>query len=496
MWITKIMLRNVRCFENETIELSRGINVLVGPNNTGKSTIARAGLLIQKGYPFEPVDLRSGRNSGKIQIYLEDINKKYFEHDKLTIETNINPNGVNVAGIVNGGRSAINLIEQREPMNFIYPYLSKRKVQSYNEDVREERTLAITGNFQYLYAKIDRASNPQMPAYDFYVAACKQILGFVVTCSSSLNGKKACYAIDNFRKIDIDHMGEGVANILGLLVDLCVAEDKLFVIEEPENDIHPKALKEILRLVVKKSENNQFIITTHSNIVTRFLGAELETKIFRVDMEFKSKVPTSKSELIQNDPEARRELLRHLGYDLIDLDLWEGWLFLEESSAEKIIREYLIPWFAQSLQGRLRTFSARSIDEVESKFENFNILFSYLNLQPAYKDRAWVIVDGGEKEKKIIDKLKDIYGPSGWSEDNFKQLSEHDFERYYPEQFKEKVEGILLVTDRKERMNKKNELREEVESWIKGNIEEAKKALESSASDVISKLRAIEAKLA
>ena len=41
-------------------------------------------------------------------------------------------------------------------------------------------------------------------------------------------------------------MGEGVANIVGLLVDLCLAENKLFLIEEPENDIHPKALKGLL----------------------------------------------------------------------------------------------------------------------------------------------------------------------------------------------------------------------------------------------------------
>ena len=35
-------------------------------------------------------------------------------------------------------------------------------------------------------------------------------------------------------------------------------------------------------------------------------------------------------------------MLSDLGYELGDFDLWEGWIFFEESSSEKIVREYLI----------------------------------------------------------------------------------------------------------------------------------------------------------
>ncbi len=495
MRITKIRLQNVRSFEDETIELAKGINVLVGPNNSGKSTIAYAALLVQTGFSFSSNYLRLGTDKGNVQIYLEGATE-YFkditESGKLTINLDITESSTSMKAIYNGNERGIDLIEQREPKNFVYPYLSKRKVVGYSEDVRDQFALAVTGNLQHLYAKIDKVSNPEKPAYSSYVDACKQILGFIVTCSSSPNGKKACYIVDDFRNITLDNMGEGVASILGLLVDLCVADNKLFVIEEPENDIHPKALKGLLRLIIEKSKNNQFIITTHSNIVTKFLGAEPETKIFKVDMEFKKKVPTSKIEIIENNAETRQSLLGYLGYELIDLDLWEGWLFLEESSAEKIIREYLIPWFAPALQGKIRTFSARSIDEVESKFDDFNTLFSYLNLQPTYKNKAWVIVDNGTKEKEIVQKLRGIYSISGWEEDHFQQFDKHDFESYYPEEFKDKAGEILSITDRKEKRNKKKALLEEVEAWIKGNPEKAKAAFADSAAGVINKLKLIE----
>lgn len=496
MWITKIRLQNVRSFEDETIEFSKGINVLVGPNNSGKSTIAYAARLVQTGFSFTNTYVRSGVEQGSVQICLEDA-IEYFKNipasGKLTINFDITERGSTVGkATYNGSERGISLIEQIEPKNFVYPYLSKRKVGGYNEDVRDQVTSAVTGNLQNLYAKIDRLSNPEMLAHSSYVDACKQILGFIVTCSSSPNGKKASYIVDNFRNITLDNMGEGVASVLGLLVDLCIADNKLFVIEEPENDIHPKALKELLKLVVKKSSDNQFIITTHSNIVTRFLGAESGTKIFKVDMEFKEKVPTSKIEEIENNPEARQSLLAHLGYELNDFDLWEGWLFLEEASAEKIIREYLIPRFAPLLQGKLRTFSARSIDEVESKFDDFNRLFAYLNMEPTYKNRGWVIIDNGPKEEDIIKRLKDTYCPNGWSEDHFQQFDEHDFERYYPLQFKDKVEQALSITDRKGKRNKKKALLDEVETWIKDDPENAKAAFAESATEVINKLKLIE----
>jgi len=113
-------------------------------------------------------------------------------------------------------------------------------------------------------------------------------------------------------------------------------------------------------------------------------------------------------------------------------------------------------------------------------------------MQPTYKNRAWVIVDNGQKEKGIIQKLKETYSPNGWSEDHFQQFDKHDFENYYPEKFKDKVAQVLSLTDKKEKRNEKKALLDEVEAWIKDNVEEAKAAFENSATDVIDKLKVIE----
>jgi hypothetical protein len=343
----------------------------------------------------------------------------------------------------------------------------------------------------HLYAKVDRLTNPSVPAHESYMNACRDILNFEITSTPSDGGKKAALIVNNRDSISIDSMGEGVSNLLGLIVDLCLAENQVFLIEEPENDVHPKALKKLLELIVEKSKTNQFLITTHSNIVLKYLGAQTSSKIFQVSMELIDRLPTSKVREVDNTPEERQAVLEDLGYEFFDIDFWSAWLILEESSAEKIIREYLINWFVPELKGKLRTFSARSLSEVEPKFDDFNRLFVFLHLQSIYKNRAWVLIDEGKQESDVIQKLKDKYCSSGWSEESFLQLSEHDFEKYYPEVFREDIEIILGESNKQKKRAEKKALLEKVEAWIKEDDNRAKVAFEKSASEVIMILKKI-----
>jgi len=491
MWISRAVLNNVRSFEKADVDFSKGINVLVGANNAGKSTIIHAVGSIQKGRLLGSTDRRIREKDSNVDLTLQGDINKYFGRS-----------GGNVYGynLINNSQTfaahQANLITAVEPNNFIYPYLSKRKTAGYDEQVNEQIVNAVQGNFHNLYAKVDRISNPEfLPAYDSYIKACDDILGFRITTVASPNGKKAAYIVRNAEYIPLEVMGEGVANIVGLIVDLCVAEDKLFLIEEPENDIHPKALKGLLSLIREKSETNQFIVTTHSHIVTKYLGSTPNSKVFEVKVSFENRIPSSEIEEVASDVESRRRLLESLGYELIDVDMWDSWLILEESSAEKIIREYLIPWFLSKLVGKLRTFSARTISELEIKFNDLNNLFVFLNMEPIYKNKVWVIVDHGDKEKEVVDKLREIYTVNGWKEGNFSQFKEHDFEKYYPEVFQEKVNEILQIGNSRQKLEKKKELREEVERWIESDSSRAKQEFEISAREVVDRLKEIEGEI-
>jgi len=498
MWVSKVRLNEVRCFDNEEINLSKGINVFVGENNSGKSTILHAVRLIQDIEALKRSDIRLRAINGYAYITLEGDLEKYFEGGKKsTREVSIEFRNKNLRlKLEDGNDVGRSQISKNEPDNFIYPYLSKRKVVAYEEGVNVANASSVEGNFQHLYSKVDRISNPEFgPGHREYLEACDNILGFRVTSSPSESGKKATYTVKSIENIPLDSMGEGVANILGLIVDLCVAEEKLFLIEEPENDIHPGALKGLLSLIIDKSESNQFLITTHSHIVTTLLGGVEGSKLFDVSTSLKGRMFTSEVKEIENSVEERSVVLERLGYVPFDLEMWDAWLFLEESSAEKIIKEYLMKWFTPSLKRKIKTFSAGSLSRVERRFAAFNDLFAYANLTPVYRNRAWVVIDGGEEEKRIIEKLKEVYKKSGWEDEQFLQFSEHDFERYYPKEFEGRIGEVLNIDDRQSKREEKKNLLVEVEEWIKTDEERAIKEFESSANDVIEILKKIEASI-
>ena len=497
MKITALKLDNVKGFQNASIvKASNTINIFIGANNAGKSTILNSIFLLQRNV-LTAQDITIGRDYGTVTLFYQGSHLRVDSNtafDRIIFNLH---SGSNYYGFTNGNPSnSFNIIQDSEPYNLIYPYLSKRKVLNFVEVMNEANANSVAGNFTNLFSKIDRLITPQFESGNKqYIEACKNILGFEVSTLAKGGGKQAVYFVHNLEHVPLTAMGEGVANILGLITDLCVAENRIFLIEEPENDIHPKALKALLKLIIEKSNSNQFFISTHSNIVMKYLGGVQDSKIFNVTNDLRDNTRknlfVSQIKEISNDSEERRQVLEDLGYDFFDFDLWKGWLFLEESSAEILIRDYFIDWFVKPLKNKIRTFSANGTSSIIPKFDDFNKLFVFLHLEPTYKNKVWVLIDSGEEETEIIKKMKGVYVKIGWNESNFSQLSEHNFEKYYPKVFQDQVSEILKIKDKPKRKQAKKELLDEVKNWIKENEEIAKEQFKESASEVIEQLKRI-----
>lgn len=507
MWISKFQVFNIKGFvDSGSIKLGRGINLVIGPNNAGKSTLLRCLNSLQNARSLSSSDVRKGSDQGIVYVFFEQAHSSAkWQGNYPNILSIGNPariaqsaaQGDTTMDLIQGDNaSRLPFIPSREPDNFIFPYSAKRKVAAYRAEVGIEEGASADDHLAYLPAKIDRIRDPQHPFYDDFTTACKEILGFAVSTFPVLNGKQAGLIVRDLQYIPLDAMGEGIGHLLGLITSLCVAQDNLFLIEEIENDIHPRALKALLNLIIKKSATNQFVISTHSNIVTKYLGGEPDSKVFYVSMEIIDRLPTSSVREVGKTTSERREVLEDLGYEFDDFNLWKAWLFLEEASAESIIRDYLIRWFTPKLQGKLRTLSANGVNKVEPKFEDFDRLFLFTHLDGMYHNRAWVVVDGDQPGIEAVNKLRERYARSGWRPNNFRTLLEEDFEQYYPERFAEKVTAALTTADRQQRRVEKENLVKEVLAWINTDEESARTEFETSASEVIGILREIEAEVA
>lgn len=173
----------------------------------------------------------------------------------------------------------------------------------------------------------------------------------------------------------------------------------------------------------------------------------------------------------------------------------KGWLFLEESSAESIVKRYLIPWFAPRLAGQVKTVACNGTSKVEPKFEDFDRLFLFLHLEPMYRNRVWVIVDGDPSGQQVVEALRKRYVSGGWAEDTFSNFSKHNFEEYYPDRFDSDREEALGKRDAQAKRTAKRELLEKVLAWIDADPEQARVEFEESANEVIARLKEIESKI-
>lgn len=498
MRVHSLSVRNFRALaDTGPLELG-STNVLIGPNNAGKSSLIRALYLMQDGSAPTPTDVRLGADEAQIRIALSGMGPasfpglpKHIPDDILTITLAAAPYAVLEFSRMN---ARVDQLPAHEPSHFVVPYLSKRKAVAYAEQVGVEFARSVTPSFEHLAARLQRLGNPAFPAHDRYARTCEEILGFVVTAVPSANGAQPGVYVTQDEVITIQAMGEGVPNIVGLLADLALAKGKLFLIEELENDLHPRALKALLRLVLQSSEQNQFVVSTHSNIVARYLGSAADNKLFYVNSEREALPPEATVTEVGTDPNSRMAVLRDLGYELNDFNLWDGWIFLEESSAERIIRDHLIPWFAPGMVQRVRTLSANGNSNVEPTFEDFHRLSRFTHLEPAYRNRAWVLIDGDEAGREIIRRLQARYSPA-WSPDRFRAFSQPAFEAYYPPRFADERQSTLNERNQRERREKKRQLLEHVRGWIEQEPDQAKVEFEDSARDVIGVLREIEIEL-
>src|SRR2546430_9502532 len=139
MWVSSIVINNIKSFEDSgVINLDKRMNILIGPNNAGKSVIIKALYLLQDQNAFDWQDVRRGASEGKIVIGLEAIDEQYYiqayqtEHGyipkvHITILGN-NSAAKNMLVIKRSGESVgVGALPQSEPNNFIYPFLAKRK---------------------------------------------------------------------------------------------------------------------------------------------------------------------------------------------------------------------------------------------------------------------------------------------------------------------------------------------------------------------------------
>jgi predicted ATPase len=303
------------------------------------------------------------------------------------------------------------------------------------------------------------------------------------------NGQAPGLSISSSESIELEKMGEGVRGALKILSEIALTGNHVFLVEEPENDLHPEALRRLLDIMIEAAtDGSQFIISTHSDVVLRTLGAEPQAIIYRTELEWHDGIPETTYQPV-SDTWQRAKSLRDLGYEE---SMPAGWLVFEEASAEYFINNALIPQFAPHLAG-LKTVSAQGAGNLPHTVDALYRLVLFAHLHDKDLPRAWVIADGGEPGEAARVKLIKQFG--SWPSDRFVVLSKLQIEDYYPVAFQSEASEILQTSDKKRQGEMKGDLVRKVCKWYIQDPESASTELAISAKEIIDVLQRIETQI-
>lgn len=266
MQYKSIKIKGLRGFEIEQeldIAISKGnlgsgLTTIVGPNNSGKSTIYESFRAISQSNPPSFTEGKRNKKAGdKINIELTQSDGKFIRlrtSDAYGSEAVFEENGI-LKNTVN-----INTLPSRRTFN---PFFGKG---TWNKQTYIQQSIlpSIRGqelsNFNHRIFKIQENQEK-------FNAVLSEILYPLPQWNIDQNDSGQYYIKFNYDGSfhNSDGAGEGLISIFTIIDTLYDSEpNDVIVIDEPELSLHPSLQRKMSNLLLKYSTDRQIIICTHS----------------------------------------------------------------------------------------------------------------------------------------------------------------------------------------------------------------------------------------
>lgn len=242
-------------------KLGSGLTILVGPNNSGKSTIIEAFKALNSIKSYNKPSFTEGKRNkianDRVEIILEDVNAnniilKTSSHGGSEIETIENDL---IAKDVN-----IFVIKSRRTFEPYFIKNSWSRNDFFQNDTFESQRSANYNNFSYRLFNINKSP-------DEFNKVLSKVLNPLPnwTIDQSDNGNYYIkFNYDNHYHSS-EGTGEGLLSIFTIIDALYDSkEGDIIVIDEPELSLHPSLQRKLSELLLEYSANRQIVISTHS----------------------------------------------------------------------------------------------------------------------------------------------------------------------------------------------------------------------------------------
>ena len=196
------------------------------------------------------------------------------------------------------------------PLAFIFGFGAENIIQVYDFDPKlSKRAIPITGKAELepdgsntaLVLRKMLVNSEDRKRFIDYLQIC---LPFVEDVSvENQVDKSVLFTIsekyNSNKDIPAPIISDGTVEIVSIIYALFFEKNNLMIIEEPERNIHPHLISNLMHLIEEASQNKQVIITTHSPEIIKYVSLD---KLYIIDRDINgsSKVTlTSKKEEIK-----------------------------------------------------------------------------------------------------------------------------------------------------------------------------------------------------
>lgn len=396
MHIEKLTIENFKGFKNKfTIAFNKGMNVIVGNNEEGKTTILEAINLVLTGL----INGRPLKNELSQYLFNAEAVQKYI--DSLTTKTPLSPPNIQIEAYLSGdgvppelegnlnsdnssSKGILLKIEFNDDYKEEYEALIKEKaifslpIEYYHIIWKSFARKSVTAKSISLKAAlIDTTSSRYKNGSDIYIARIiKELLGpeeivgisqahrsmiesFMnhdavekintrineatkitskkvnISAELSTRGSWEDSLVTYIDNVPFNYIGKGEQSLIK--TNLALSNNKtsgagLLLVEEPENHLSHTKLNNLISVISGNTEGKQIVVTTHSSFVANKLG--LESLILLNNRET--------LRLKDLSPDTNDFFSKISGYDTLRLLLCKKVILVEGDSDELIVqRSYL-----------------------------------------------------------------------------------------------------------------------------------------------------------
>lgn len=169
-----------------------------------------------------------------------------------------------------------------------------------------------------------------LKTYEKIYAAFYEITGHVFNIIPDQSNKITLFfKYKNGNWIRSNACGLGLSDVLVILSFTSDFDYSFILIEEPESHVHPDMQRRLMTFL-RKAEEKQFILTTHSNV---FLNNALVDRVFFATMKESVKV---------DDVTSRASILDDLGYSVADNLVSDLVVLVEGPTDAPVLEEYFV----------------------------------------------------------------------------------------------------------------------------------------------------------